>query len=77
VVFLILQFWVPLLITLGLEVLLYACVIATMHKGHRIKNFFKAIVFTPIRYSQILFDLVVIGRFMIDLWVTKDRRWRK
>ena len=77
VVFAILNFWVPLLITIGLETLLYSLVIMTMHKQHRIRNFCKAILFTPIRYSQLLFDLVVIGKFMTDLWVTKNRRWRK
>ena len=76
-IFMILGFWTPLLITLLAEVALYTFVITLMHKNHRIRNFFKAILYTPIRYSQIMFDLLVAGRLMIDLWVTKNRRWRK
>ena len=77
VVMCILGFWLPLIITLGAEVLLYAFIITFMHKNRRIRNFLKAILYTPIRYSQIMFELVVIGKFMVDLWVTKNRRWRK
>ena len=77
VVMCILGFWFPLIITLGAEVLLYAVIITFMHKNRRIRNFLKAILYTPIRYSQIMFELVVIGKFMVDLWVTKNRRWRK
>lgn len=76
-IFMILNFWLTLLVTISVEVLLYAIIITTMHKNRRIRNFFKAILFTPIRYSQIMFELVIIGKFMIDLWVTKNRRWRK
>lgn len=75
--FIILGFWTPLLITIGAEVALYTIIITLMHKNRRVRNFFKAILYTPIRYSQIMFDLVVIGKFMIDLWITKNRRWRK
>jgi glycosyltransferase involved in cell wall biosynthesis len=71
------HFWEPLLITLVAEVLLYTSLITFLHQSQRVKNFFKAILFTPIRYSQILFDVVVIARLMIDLWITKNRRWRK
>jgi len=77
VIFVILGLWVPLLITLGAEVLLYTIIITAMHKNRRIRNFFKAILFTPIRYSQILFDLIVIACFISDLWLTNNRRWRK
>ena len=77
VICVILQLWVPLLITCAAETTIYAFIIALMHKNHRIKNAIKAILFMPIRYSQIMFDLVVIGKFTCDLWITKNRRWRK
>jgi TRAP-type C4-dicarboxylate transport system permease large subunit len=76
-IFMILGFWTPLLMTLGAEVALYVLVITLMHKNHRIRNCIKAILYTPIRYSQIMFELFVAGKLMIDLWVTKNRRWRK
>ena len=74
---LVMRSWEVLAITVGAEVVLYTILITYMHREQRIRNFFKAIVYTPIRYSQVLFELVVIGKFMIDLWVTKNRRWRK
>ena len=77
IVFIILKLWIPLLITLIAESTLFITIIAMMHKNHRIRNAIKAFLFTPIRYSQVMFDLVVIGKFMMDLWITKNRRWRK
>ena len=76
-IFILLQYWEPLLITIGAEVSIYTFIIMTMHKNRRIRNFFKSITYTPIRYSQLMFELVVMGKFMIDLWFTKNRRWRK
>lgn len=76
-ILIILQYWSTLLITFCIEVSVYTVLITYMHKNRRIRNFFKAILLTPIRYSQLMFDLIVITRFMIDLWVTKNRRWRK
>ncbi|STX29748.1 glycosyltransferase, family 2 [Legionella beliardensis] len=77
VIFALLQLWEPLLITLGAETLLYSTVIAIMHKNRRLRNFFKAILFTPIRYFQVLFELVVISNLILDLWISKNRKWRK
>ena len=77
IVFVILRYWNTLLVTIGAEVLLYMIIISLMHRNNRIRNFLKAFLFTPIRYSQILFDIFVISKFMSDLWITKNRRWRK
>ena len=32
---------------------------------------------TPLRYAVLLFDLITIGRFAADLWIFRNRRWRK
>lgn len=69
--------WEILLITLAAELFFYSVVISTIYKKNRIKNFFKAILLNPVRYSVVLFDLVVIINFMLDLWITKNRNWRK
>lgn len=69
--------WEILWITFCAEVIFYALVIACISKKNRVKNFFKAIIFSPIRYSIIIFDLVVIANFMLELWITKNRSWRK
>ena len=29
------------------------------------------------RWSMLVFDLVTIGRFAADLWIFRNRRWRK
>ncbi len=78
IILIILKLWEALAITIGAEVLLYCIIIAIMHKNRRIRNFFKSLFFTtPIRYMQLLFDLYVMGNFMKDLWITKNRSWRK
>jgi hypothetical protein len=30
-----------------------------------------------LRYVLIVSELVTVGRFAVDLWITKNRRWRK
>jgi glycosyltransferase involved in cell wall biosynthesis len=77
IVIILLRQWEILLITFSAEVLFYAVVIASISKKNRVNKFFKAIAFSPIRYSIIIFDLVVIVNFMLELWITKNRSWRK
>jgi glycosyltransferase involved in cell wall biosynthesis len=76
-ILMILKLWFIIGITVALETLFYTIVIAILNKNHKIRNFIKSILFTPIRYSQIMFELIVIGKFTCDLWITKNRRWRK
>ena len=76
-ILIILRAWEALLLGIGAEVILYTIIIFIMHKNRRIRNVLKALLFTPIRYSQLLFDLFVMCKFVIDLWVTKNRKWRK
>jgi hypothetical protein len=46
-------------------------------KGRRFECLLKGIMVTPMRYMSLLYDLVTIGRFSVDLWITRNRRWRK
>jgi hypothetical protein len=46
-------------------------------KGQRIQYFFKGLAVIPLRYVMIASELVTIGRFATDLWITKNRSWRK
>lgn len=73
----ILRQWEALYLGIGMEIALFTLILTYMNKTRRISHFIKALLFTPIRYSQLMFDLVVMGKFMIDLWVTKNREWRK
>jgi hypothetical protein len=72
-----LQWWKPLLITLAAESLIALCVLVIIAEGHRLEYFVKGIIVAPIRYLPVMFDVIIIGRFMLDLWVFGNRSWRK
>lgn len=77
IIMIILQWWVPLFITVVAEITLYTLLIAFMHKNRKIRNMLKSICFAPIRYSVLFYDLIVLANFVKDLWLTKNRNWRK
>ena len=56
-------------------VALIALVLVT--RGERIQYFFKGLAVVPLRYVLIVSELVTVGRFAVDLWITKNRKWRK
>lgn len=76
-IMLILQLWEPLLITFLAEMALVIFILMYNAPGHRFRAFWEAIAVTPLRYGSLLFDAVNIGRFATDLWITRNRRWRK
>lgn len=76
-IMIILQLWEPLAITLIAETLVATTVLAVVAKGRRLEYFFKGLLVTPLRYAVLLFDLITIGRFAADLWIFRNRRWRK
>ncbi|MGF2736280.1 glycosyltransferase family 2 protein [Marinobacter sp. DUT-1] len=76
-IMLILQLWEPLLITFLAEMTLVILILMFNAPGHRFRAFWEAIAVTPLRYGSLLFDAVNIGRFATDLWITRNRRWRK
>ena len=76
-IMIILQLWGPLGLTLALETLVSLTILTIVAKGRRLEYLLKGILVTPIRYTVLLFDLITIGRFASDLWIFKDKRWRK
>jgi hypothetical protein len=76
-IMILLKLWVPLAITLAAETLVATSILASVAKGHRLEYFLKGLLVTPLRYAVLLFDLVTIGRFATDLWIFRNRRWRK
>jgi len=76
-IMMILHMWTALLLTVSIESVLSVCVLMMIAKGHRLEYFLKGVLAIPMRYSVILFDLVTMIRFAADLWVFKNRRWRK
>lgn len=76
-IMILLRLWEPLAITLVAETLVATSILATVAKGRRLEYFLKGLVVTPLRYGVLLFDLITIGRFAADLWIFRNRRWRK
>ena len=76
-VMIILQLWEPLIVTLIAEMIVAVGILTYVSRGRRFKAFLQGILMTPIRYASLLYDLVTIGRFATDLWITGNRKWRK
>ncbi len=76
-IMILLQMWEPLAITLIAETAIATGILVALTKGHRLEYFFKGLLVTPLRYAALLFDLITIGRFAADLWIFRNRRWRK
>jgi glycosyltransferase involved in cell wall biosynthesis len=76
-IMIILRLWEPLGVTIAAETLLSLSILTFIAKGHRAEYFLKGLLVTPMRYSSLLYDLFTIGRFSADLWIFRNRRWRK
>jgi len=72
-----LRLWEPLLVTVAAEATFTTLVLVYLAKGHRIEYFFKSIATIPIRYALVLVDAYTMIRFLLDLFIFKDRSWRK
>jgi len=69
--------WEALAVTVAAETLICMMALALVMKGKRLEYALKAIAVTPIRYALIGMELITIGRFATDLWITRNRSWRK
>jgi hypothetical protein len=69
--------WEELAVTAAAETAICALALVLVMKGRRLEYALKAFLVTPIRYGLLAFELVTIGRFAADLWITQNRRWRK
>ena len=69
--------WEGIFITIGAETLLTVTALVIAMKGQRLEYLVKGIAVTPIRYALLAWELVTIARFASDLWLTRNRRWRK
>jgi hypothetical protein len=77
IIMLILRNWDGLAWTVLIETAMCAAALALAMKGRRIEYAVKGVVVTPVRYSLLAMEAFTIARFASDLWITKDRRWRK
>jgi hypothetical protein len=76
-IMIILAWWEPLVVTILGETAVSLFALVLVARGQRLEFFFKGLAVVPLRYSLLAYDLVTIGRFANDLWISKNRRWRK
>ena len=73
----ILRYWEALAVTVACETLICLAALAFVMKGRRLEIAVKGIAVTPIRYALLGSELITLGRFASDLWITNNRKWRK
>jgi glycosyltransferase involved in cell wall biosynthesis len=71
------QNWEALAVTVAAETAICMMALALVMKGKRFEYAMKAVAVTPIRYALMATEIVTIGRFAADLWITNNRSWRK
>jgi glycosyltransferase involved in cell wall biosynthesis len=76
-IMLILRNWEALAVTAACETAICVGALAFVMKGRRFEYALKGLAVTPIRYALLGSELVTIGRFASDLWITNNRKWRK
>lgn len=76
-IMLILRQWEALWVTIACESVIGLMALVLITKGSRIEYFFKGLAVIPVRYLLMASEVVTLGRFATDLWITKNRNWRK
>lgn len=76
-ILIILRNWEGLILTVAAETAVGLAALAAVMKGERLKYVVKGLVAAPVRYALLMSELYTIGRFAVELWIKKDRRWRK
>jgi glycosyltransferase involved in cell wall biosynthesis len=76
-IMILLGLWEALVVTLIAETAVAVATLTIISPGRRIRAFFQGLATTPLRYYLLIWDFAIIGRFASDLWISKDRRWRK
>jgi hypothetical protein len=71
------QMWEVLIITMVAETTLQLFMALAFATGRRVEYFCKALVITPIRYFVLIFDIITIVKFLIDVLIRKNTQWRK
>ena len=76
-ILIILRQWEGLAITVGAETAVCVGALVLVMKGQRLEYLLKGLAVTPIRYALLASELITIAWFAFDVWVTKNRKWRK
>ena len=69
--------WEAFWVTVACESLIGLTALVLVTKGHRLEYFFKGLAVIPVRYMLLCAEFVTLGRFAVDLWITRNRKWRK
>jgi glycosyltransferase involved in cell wall biosynthesis len=77
IIMLVLRAWEPLVVTIVAETIIALGALVIVSRGQRFEYLLKGILISPLRYALIFWDAITISRFASDLWVTRNRKWRK
>ena len=77
IIMIILRAWEPLAVTVVAETIVALGALVIVARGQRVEFLAKGILIAPLRYGLIFWDAITISRFASDLWVTRNRQWRK
>src|SRR4029453_391821 len=69
--------WEAFWVTIGCESIIALTALVIVTKGHRLEYLVKGLAVVPLRYALLVSELVTLARFAVDLWITKNRKWRK
>ena len=69
--------WDTLALTITAETCLLVIVLGIVAPGRRLAYMFMGVATLPLRYAVAFWDLVTLVRFTADLWIHKNRSWRK
>ena len=69
--------WEAFWVTITCESIIALTALVIVMRGQRLEYFFKGLAVVPLRYALVVSELVTLGRFAVDLWITRNRKWRK
>jgi len=72
-----LGWWEMLLLTMVAETVVQLILALAFATNRHLEYALKSILVTPLRYILMLFDLFTISRFLVDVLILKNRKWRK
>ena len=76
-IMMILANWEGVWLTIAIETAISVLALVIVAREARLQYLVKGLAVVPIRYGLLAWDLVTLGRFATDLWVTENRKWRK
>lgn len=76
-IMIIFQWWGALIVTVLAESLMFSLLIVILGPEKRLSYLLKGLASAPLRYGSILFDVVVLSRFVYDITVGGRTEWRK